>query len=122
LSEDIRQRHIEIQDGARDKWINGLSQEARNKLSVQDKQFKMNYKILIAPADVQPEKKGSKPKSQSAQKKADTVVEASEKSGKDKESKAASAKSKEAENKRLTENDLAAAEEAFLQSLTDKKE
>lgn len=116
LPQDIRDRHIEIQTMQRDKWINGLSQEQRNKLSEQDKQFNMSYKIVVSASDVLPAKKGSKP-----QKKADTAVKAVEEtSAKDSKAETKASKTKEETTKRLTEEDLSAAEEEFLKSRGSK--
>ena len=52
LPDDVLRRHKEVETAARDKWIQGLSQEQRSRLTEADKQFTMRYKIVVAAADV----------------------------------------------------------------------
>jgi hypothetical protein len=72
LPQEIADRHVEMQNAARDKWIAGLSQEQRGRLSEQDKQFKMSYKVVVAAADVVPG--GKAPKAEKKSSKSDTSV------------------------------------------------
>ena len=53
LPEDVLRRHKEVETAARDKWLHGLSQEQRSRLTEADKQFAMRYKIVVAAADVE---------------------------------------------------------------------
>ncbi|MDO8682725.1 MAG: hypothetical protein Q7N50_04515 [Armatimonadota bacterium] len=84
LPEDVLLRHREIETAARDKWINGLSQEQRSRLTEQDRQFKMGYKALVAMADVLPHKGGpgkstrTKQSDKPAAKQSSTVITASD--------------------------------------------
>ncbi len=59
LPEVVLKRHQELTEGAKQKWLNGLSDEARNRLTPEEKQFQMRYSILVNAADLV--KKGSKP-------------------------------------------------------------
>ncbi|MHB0912549.1 MAG: hypothetical protein ACYC2Y_03770 [Armatimonadota bacterium] len=52
LPSAMLKRHRDIQDNIKKKWLDGLSQEARNRLSGADKQFKLAYTILVQDADL----------------------------------------------------------------------
>jgi hypothetical protein len=54
LSKDISTRHASTSDSLRQKWLDSLSEEARNKLSGADKNFTLRYTILIALSDLEP--------------------------------------------------------------------
>jgi len=139
---EVAERHQEMQTAARDKWIAGLSQESRGRLSEQDKQFKMSYKVVVAAVDVSPSGKGS-PKSEKtarAASKSDTSVEASssakplEAKGSAKSAARQTTASEASEQpgsvaaaeqldapKRLTQKELAAKEREFLNSLKNRQ-
>ncbi|MHB0999426.1 MAG: hypothetical protein ACYC27_09290 [Armatimonadota bacterium] len=53
LPEDILQRHQSIQDSIKRKWLNGLSGEARNRLSADEKRFELAYTLLVQAADLE---------------------------------------------------------------------
>ena len=61
LPADVRKRHGEIQESIKRKWLDGLSGEARNRLTPEEKQFKLAYTILIQAADLEKIKPGPKP-------------------------------------------------------------
>ena len=52
LPEPICTRHLEIRANMKAKWLDGLSEEARNRLTEQEKDFKLRYTILVAPKDL----------------------------------------------------------------------
>lgn len=52
LSDAISTRHGEIRAAMKAKWLDGLSEEARGRLTDAEKDFRLNYSILIAPADL----------------------------------------------------------------------
>lgn len=52
LPEAVRTRHAAGSDAARQKWLDGLSDEARNRLSAAEKQFRLRYTILVSTADL----------------------------------------------------------------------
>lgn len=52
LPNPIRVRHEENEKAQRQRWLDGLSDEARNKLSASEKTFSLNYAILVAVADL----------------------------------------------------------------------
>jgi hypothetical protein len=143
LPPDVAERHEEIQTAARDKWIAGLSQEQRGRLTEQDKQFKMSYKVVVASADLLPGGKGS-PRSEKAARsqsaKSDTSVEAPDSpeptaaeggvssagespsaSGAPKKAEPSAAADNVDAPKRLTEKELAAKEREFLKSLKTRQ-
>jgi len=61
LSQAARERHLAMQEAERKKWLDSLSGEARNRLTAEQKQLKLSYKILVGKNDVIPTK-GGKPK------------------------------------------------------------
>ncbi|MDI6828178.1 MAG: hypothetical protein QME62_06825 [Armatimonadota bacterium] len=60
LPQDILKRHIEIQESIKRKWLNGLSGEARNRLTPEEKQFELSYSILVSVNDIEKAKTGEK--------------------------------------------------------------
>ena len=58
LPEDILKRHLEIQESIKRKWLEGLSNEARNKLTPEEKQFQLAYTILVHSKDLEKIKPG----------------------------------------------------------------
>ena len=54
LPEAICTRHLDIRQQMKTKWLDGLSEEARNRLSEQEKDFALRYTILIEPKDLLP--------------------------------------------------------------------
>ena len=54
LPEDIRKRHQTGTDAMRQKWLDGLSEEGRNKLSAAEKKFSLRYSLLVSVSDLSP--------------------------------------------------------------------
>ncbi|MDQ2800219.1 MAG: hypothetical protein M3Y13_11325 [Armatimonadota bacterium] len=54
LPSEIRARHQAGTDAMRQKWLDGLSDEARNKLSASEKKFSLRYNLLVGLADLFP--------------------------------------------------------------------
>jgi hypothetical protein len=54
LPKEISQRHDQTASGIRQKWLDGLSEEARNKLSAADKSFALRYTIIVSLSDLEP--------------------------------------------------------------------
>ena len=54
LPEDIRKRHQAGTDAMRQKWLDGLSDEGRNKLSAAEKKFSLRYSLLVSLTDLTP--------------------------------------------------------------------
>jgi hypothetical protein len=52
LPEDILKRHTDIQESIRRKWLNGLSGEARHRLTPEERQFNLAYTILVHSDDL----------------------------------------------------------------------
>jgi len=126
LHEEMRQRHKDMEESERKRWLSNLSDEARNRLTAEQKQFRMAYKILVAIKDVEPHK-GDKPgKSAPKAEKAESAASESDHKGparapEPEASAGATAPSpapakEEPAPKRLSEADLAAAEEAMLRA------
>ena len=54
LSNEIRERHEAGEKAMRKKWLDGLSEEGRNRLSAREKDFGLNYAILVSIGDLKP--------------------------------------------------------------------
>ncbi|MES2464298.1 MAG: hypothetical protein V4671_27370 [Armatimonadota bacterium] len=54
LSAEVRERHESGEKAMRKKWLDGLSEEGRNRLSTREKEFGLNYAILVAVGDLKP--------------------------------------------------------------------
>lgn len=88
MPEAVRKRHEENEKAMRQRWLDGLSEEARNRMAAKEKAFHLNYAVLVSLSDIAPYKEDPA------------------------EALAATAASEEA--KRVSISDLDAAEEAFL--------
>lgn len=120
LTKDARDRHLAMQEAERRRWLDGLSGEARNRLTEEQRQLKISYKLLVSKKDLEP-LKGGKPKGSSG--KSGSSSESTEGKGEgsaDSPDPAGQATGSE-EPKRLTEADLAAREEEFLKSLQNRQ-
>jgi len=53
LSKDLRKRHEDVRDQMKTKWIEGLSEEGRSKLTEREKDFNLRYVILVAMTDLE---------------------------------------------------------------------
>lgn len=128
LSAPARDRHLGMQEAERKKWLDGLSGEARNRLTPEQKQLKLSYKILASKNDVEPYK-GDKPgAAKRAQKSAGATAEDAEPAGQKgparapepEESTGQAPVDDESSSKRLSADDIAKAEEEHLRSLQPK--
>ena len=66
LPDQMRKRHQTQQETARTKWLDGLSDEARRKLTDREQQFSLSYTLLLVapdliPLDAKSEKQPPKP-------------------------------------------------------------
>jgi len=52
LPEGVSKRHHDFQDSWRSRWLDGLSEEARNRLSPQEREFNIRYTILVSLNDL----------------------------------------------------------------------
>ena len=59
LTREVRKRHEEVRDQMKTKWLDGLSEEGRAKLTEREKDFLLRYVILVKMDDL--EKAGAKP-------------------------------------------------------------
>lgn len=53
LTTDIRRRHDDIRRQMKTKWLDGLSEEGRNKLTEREKDFRLRYIVLVRPGDLE---------------------------------------------------------------------
>lgn len=123
LSSDARDRHLAMQESERKRWLDGLSGEARNRLTEEQRRLKISYKILVSMNDLE-SFKGGKPKGESSAKA--EAAESSPESDRKGPARApdpgqAAPAVNEEPVKRLSEADLAAKEEEFLRSLQDRQ-
>src|SRR5688500_7929609 len=56
LPTDIRVRHEEGEKAMRQKWLDNLSQEATGRLGERERQFALNYAVLVSINDLAPDK------------------------------------------------------------------
>src|SRR4051812_25357337 len=48
LSEAIATRHREMQEQMKNKWLDSISEEARNRLTPSERDFQLRYTILVS--------------------------------------------------------------------------
>ena len=53
LRPETRDRHLAMQENERKRWLESLSDEGRNKLTADQKQLKISYKILVSKTDLE---------------------------------------------------------------------
>ncbi len=138
LPESIRTRHTEAQERMKNRWIEGLSEEARSRLTPEEREFHLNYVLLVRVEDLQPEGKrarsgaAAKAEPPAATQKAKTPVEPAEPKAKTRlpaatgepktQARSSAATAAEPElPKRKTLKDLEKAEEEFLKSRARKR-
>ena len=121
LSDEARNRHLAMQDAERKRWLDGLSGEARGRLTEEQRQLKISYKILVANKDIEPNK-GGKPKGSSSPKSESAASEGGREgpARAPDPGRAPKAPPEPPTPKRLSEADLEAKEEEFLRSLQNR--
>lgn len=60
LPVEVRARHEEGEKAMRQRWLDNLSEEGRGRLSDREKQFSLNYAVLISVADLVPARGGAR--------------------------------------------------------------
>src|SRR5258706_6482866 len=53
LTKDVRKRHEDVRDQMKTKWLEGLSEEGRSKLTEREKDFNLRYVILVNMSDLE---------------------------------------------------------------------
>lgn len=53
LTAEIRARHASVRNQMKTKWLDGLSEEGRSKLTEREKDFRLRYVILVARKDLE---------------------------------------------------------------------
>lgn len=53
LPEDIWKRHMATRDQMRERWLEGLSDDVRRKLTPEQKQFDLRYVVLVRTDDLE---------------------------------------------------------------------
>jgi ribosomal protein L21E len=56
LPEDIWKRHMRTRDEMRERWLNGLPDDQRRKLTPEQKTFDLRYVVLVGAGDVEKRK------------------------------------------------------------------
>lgn len=54
LPEMVQLRHAGVQEQMRSKWMDSLSEEAKNRLTEPEKNFRIRYNVLVAQTDLAP--------------------------------------------------------------------
>jgi hypothetical protein len=52
LGEALAQRHNDVQEQMRNRWMDGLSEAERSRLSDQEKDFRLRYTVLVTTQDL----------------------------------------------------------------------
>ena len=52
LAEAVRQRHSEVQEQMKMRWLDGLSEEAKGRLTDQEQDFRLRYTVLVSANDL----------------------------------------------------------------------
>jgi ribosomal protein L21E len=52
LAEAVAQRHLDVQEQMKSRWLDGLSEEGRNRLTDREKDFRLRYTLLVALQDI----------------------------------------------------------------------
>ncbi len=52
LPEEVARRHEEMRLAMQNKWLDGLSEEAKNRLTPQEKAFILRYNVLVSADDL----------------------------------------------------------------------
>lgn len=55
LPTEVRSRHSSIRDQMKTKWLEGLSEEGRSRLTEREKDFRLRYVVLVSTGDLQKE-------------------------------------------------------------------
>lgn len=108
LPEPIRARHSEAEERMKNRWLESLSEEARSRLTPEEKEFHLNYVLLVRLEDLQPETKRSRPSK--------AVQEQSSSPAANVKTEELTLTSPSEAPKRKTLQDLERAEEEFLKS------
>jgi len=53
LTREIRKRHEDVRDQMKTKWLEGLSEEGRSRLTEREKDFNLRYVVLVSMADLE---------------------------------------------------------------------
>lgn len=62
LTEPVAIRHHDVQETMKSRWLDGLSEEGRNRLTAQERDFRLRYTVLVSVKDMAPA--GAKPPQQ----------------------------------------------------------
>ncbi|MCW3095315.1 MAG: hypothetical protein JWL77_933 [Chthonomonadaceae bacterium] len=52
LPDAVANRHIDVQEAMKAKWLDGLSEEGRNRLTDKERDFKLHYTLLVHAKDL----------------------------------------------------------------------
>ena len=52
LPEAVASRHTDVQEAWKTRWLEGLSEEGRNRLTEQERAFRLRYTLLVAMRDI----------------------------------------------------------------------
>lgn len=52
LPEGAARRHTDVQEQMKSKWMDGLSEDARNRLTEKERDFRLTYAVLVAAKDL----------------------------------------------------------------------
>ena len=58
LPEDVWKRHMATRDQMRQRWLEGLADDVRRKLTAEQKEFMLRYVVLVAAGDLEKPRAG----------------------------------------------------------------
>ncbi|MBI2844710.1 MAG: hypothetical protein HYX78_15060 [Armatimonadetes bacterium] len=109
LPDNVRKRHINVQDAIRRRWMDGLGSEQRERLTEAQKSVVLSYNILVNSSDLLKDGKGKPP----------TKTKPDFKRSQEKP--AALEKASQQPAARPSEADIAKAEEEYLKSIASRQ-
>jgi len=73
LTREVRKRHEDVRDQMKTKWLEGLSEEGRSKLTEREKDFVLRYVVLVSADDLESAGARAKTEPREAKSKTDSV-------------------------------------------------
>mgnify|MGYP005842069291 CR=1 FL=1 len=137
LPAEVRDRHLAMQESERKRWLENLPGEVRSRLTAEQRQLTMSYRILVSKKDIEPLKGGTTrrtaaPKDEAAEAGANSEPAEHKGPARAPEPMASSAarasaaaepagETEEEAARRISEAELNAAEEQYLRSLRKER-
>jgi hypothetical protein len=66
LTAEVRARHASVRDQMKTKWLEGLSEEGRSRLTERERDFRLRYVVLVSSRDLELAPRPAEPTSEDA--------------------------------------------------------